>query len=111
MTSDLMNTVLGMVMADYPLHTYTNKEMGLIWLKAHIYCFGDVILVQDLDYLSESIYFMNNPICEESTYWTQKLNQCFLPYSISGQCLFIMVLKTPENMFCFLGGMEKEQWP
>ena len=65
MTSDLMNKVPGTVTADRPLLTYADKEMGLIWPKAHIYCFGDVILVQDLDYLSVSIYFMDDPIYEE----------------------------------------------
>ena len=66
MTSDLMNKVPGTVTADRPLLTYADKEMGLIWPKAHIYCFFvDVILVQDLDCLSVSIYLMDDPICEE----------------------------------------------
>ena len=68
MTSDLMNTVLGTVTADRPLRKYADKEMGLISPKAHFYCFGDIILVQDLNYVSVSIYFMDNTICEESSY-------------------------------------------
>ena len=60
-----MNKVSGIVTANRPLHTYTNKEMGLIWPKMHIYCFGVVILVQDLDYLSVGIYFMDDPICQK----------------------------------------------
>ena len=112
MTCQLINKVPGTLTANRPLRTYADKEMGLTWLKARIYCFGEVILVQDLDYLSVSIYFMNDPICGESNYWTQKLNQRFLPYSISGQCSYFMVLETPENMFCFLAGsMKREQWP
>ena len=105
-----MNTVLGTVTADRPLRKYADKEMGLIWPKAHFYCFGDIILVQDLNYVSVSIYFMDNTICEESNYWTQKLNQRFLPYFMLGQCSFFMVLETPKNML-FSGGIENEQWP
>ena len=71
MISDLMNKIPGTVKADRPLRTYVDKEKGLIWPKAYIYCFGDVILVQDLDYLSVSIYFIDEPKCEESNYWTE----------------------------------------
>ena len=69
MTCELINKVPGTLTANRPLRTYADKEMGLTWLKARIYCFGEVILVQDLDYLSVSIYFMNDPICGESNYY------------------------------------------
>ena len=52
MTSDLMNKTPGTVRTDRPLRTYADKEKGWIWLKAYICCLGDVVLVQDLDYLS-----------------------------------------------------------
>ena len=108
MTSHLMNKIPGTARADRSLRIYADKVKGLIWPKAYIYCFGDVILVQDLDYLSVSIYFMVDPNCEKSNYWTQKLNQCFLPYSISGQYTFFMLLETPENIL-LSGGMKRGQ--
>lgn len=52
---------------------------------------------------------MDDPKYEESNYWTQKLNQCFLPYSITGQYSFFVSLETAENML-FCGSIEREQW-